>query len=314
MSAVLIVLLSVLLALFLLFTVASLYFYHVAVARHPKEFLSSSPDLMIDESPELATFDVSWMDRHAFEDVEMKAHDGLLLRAYFLPAPAPTSRTALLAHGYSGSAKHDMGAFAKLYHEILGYNVLMPDDRGHGESEGKYIGFGWPDRLDYLKWIHYLLQRIGENAQIVLHGVSMGGATVLMTGGEPLPPQVKCIISDCAYTSAKDILSYQARRLYKIPPFPLVYLVSLVCKIRAGYFFGEASALRQVQKTNKPIFFIHGAEDTFVPVRMLEPLYEACPTYKEKWIVAKAGHGLAYSADVEGYRQRVSAFLQQFIH
>ena len=314
MSAVAIILLCILLALFCLLTAASLYFYNVAIVRRPKEFLSSSPDLTTDQSTELATFDTSWLDKHPFEEVEMKSHDDLLLRAYFLAAPTPTTKTALLAHGYSGSAKHDMGAFAKLYHEVLGYNVLMPDDRGHGASEGKYIGFGWLDRLDYLKWIHYLLQRIGEDAQIVLHGVSMGGATVLMTSGETLPPQVKCIVSDCAYTSVKDILTYQARRLYKLPPFPLVYLVSLVCKIRAGYFFGEASALRQVKKANRPIFFIHGAEDTFVPVAMLEPLYEASHTYKEKLIVPRAGHGLAYSADVSGYRKSVGTFVQRFIH
>ena len=313
MAILAIILLCILLLLFLLLLVASLYFYNVAIARHPKEFLSNSPDLTTDQSTELATFDVSWLDRHSFEDVEIKSYDGLLLRGYFLAAPAPTTRTVLLAHGYSGSAKHDMGAFAKLYHEVFGYNVLMPDDRGHGESEGSSIGFGWLDRLDYLKWVHYLLQRIGEDAQIVLHGVSMGGATVLMASGEALPAQVKCIVSDCAYTSVKDILAHQARRLYKLPSFPLVYLVSLVCKIRAGYFFGEASALRQVSKTNKPTFFIHGAEDTFVPVAMLEPLYAACPAYKEKWIVPHAGHGLAYSADVSGYRQNVGEFVQKFI-
>lgn len=293
---------------------ASLYFYNLAIARRPKEFLSSSPDLTTHTSTELATFDTSWLERQAFEDVEMKSYDGLLLHGYYLAAPHPTTKTVLLAHGYNGSAKGDMGAFAKLYHDVLGYNVLMPDDRGHGASEGHYIGFGWSDRLDYLKWLHYLLQRVGDQAQIVLHGVSMGGATVLMTSGEVgLPEQVKCVVSDCAYTSVKDIISYQGRRLYHIPPFPLVYLVSLVCKIRAGYFFGEASALRQVSKTNRPTLFIHGAEDTFVPLTMLELLYQTCTAYKEKLIVPKAGHGQAYSVDVPGYRQRVGEFIQRFI-
>jgi fermentation-respiration switch protein FrsA (DUF1100 family) len=297
----------------LILAAASLYFYRLAIARRPKEFLAESPDLATDQSTELATFDVSWLDHHPFETVEMKSHDGLLLRGYYLAAAVPTPKTALLAHGYNGSAKHDMGAFAKMYHEVFGYNVLMPDDRAHGESEGQFIGFGWLDRLDYVKWLHYLLQRVGDDAQIVLHGVSMGGATVLMTSGETLPEQVRCVVSDCAYTSVKDILSYQARRLYKLPPFPLIHTVSLVCKLRAGYFFGEASALEQVRKSKKPTLFIHGAEDTFVPTTMLSPLYEACGEYKEQWIVPKAGHGLAYSADVSGYRKKVGDFLQKWI-
>ncbi len=314
MPLALLIVCALVLLVLLLLIVASLYFYNVAIARRPKEFLAASSDLAVDEFAELATFDVAWLEKQTFEQIEMKSQDGLLLRGYYLPAPQPTKKTAVLAHGYTGSALGDMGAFAKLYHEVFGYNVLMPDDRGHGASEGNYIGFGWPDRLDYLKWLHYLVQRLGEDAQIVLHGISMGGATVLMTCGEAaLPAQVKCVISDCAFTSVKDILSYQARRLFKIPPFPLVYFVSLVCKLRAGYFFGEASALRQVRKTRCPVLFIHGAEDTFVPVAMLEPLYQASPAYKEKLIVPKAGHGLSYSADVAGYRQRVGEFVQKFI-
>lgn len=306
--------LGILVLLLLLLTAASLYFFNMAIARRPKEFLANNPDLATDQGSELATFDTSWLERHPFEEIEMKSHDGLLLRGYYLSAKVATGKTALLAHGYTGSAKTDMGAFAKMYHEVFGYNVLMPDDRGHGASEGKYIGFGWPDRLDYVKWIHFILQKVGPDAQIVLHGVSMGGATVLMTSGEQLPEQVKCIVSDCAYTSVKDILTYQAKRIYKFPVFLLLGPVSLVSKLRAGYFFGEASALKQVSKNHRPVLFLHGADDTFVPVEMIHPLYEASQGYKEKVIVPKAGHGLAYSVDVPGYRQKVGNFLQRFVH
>lgn len=305
--------LGILVLLLILLTTASLYFFNMAIARRPKEFLANNPDLATDQGSELATFDTSWLERHPFEEIEMKSHDGLLLRGYYLSAKAPTGKTAILAHGYTGSAMTDMGAFAKMYHEVFGYNVLMPDDRGHGASEGKYIGFGWPDRLDYVKWIHYVLQRVGSDAQIVLHGVSMGGATVLMTSGEQLPEQVKCIVSDCAYTSVKDILTYQAKRMYKFPVFLLLGPVSLVSKLRAGYFFGEASALKQVSKNSRPVLFLHGADDTFVPVEMLHPLHEASQGYKEKVIVPRAGHGLAYSADVPGYKKRMGAFLERFI-
>ena len=299
--------------LLLLLTAASLYFFNVAIARRPKEFLANNPDLATDELSELAAFDTSWLKQHPFEEIEMKSHDGLLLRGYYLSAKVATRKTAILAHGYNGSAKKDMGAFAKMYHEIFGYNVLMPDDRGHGASEGKYIGFGWLDRLDCVKWIHYVLQRVGPDAQIVLHGVSMGGATVLMTSGEQLPEQVKCIISDCAYTSVKDILTYQGKRMYRIPVTLLLSPVSLISKLRAGYFFGEASALQQVKKNHRPVLFIHGAEDTFVPVDMIHPLYEASAGYKEKVLVPKAGHGLAYSTDVASYRKMVGDFLQKFM-
>ncbi len=308
-----IILLCIVLSLLLILIVISFYFFSVGIVRKPKAYVVNSPDVAVDLFEELAIPHLAWLETQPLEDLEIKSHDGLLLHGYYLAASAPTNKTVVLAHGYGGRAKRDVVSFARMYHERFDFNVLMVDDRGHGESEGKYIGFGWLDRLDYLKWIHYALQRVGQDAQIVLHGISMGGATVLMVSGEQLPEQVKCIVSDCAYTSVTDILSHQLKSMYKLPPFPLLPLTSLVCKLRAGYFFGEASALQQVRKNTRPVLFIHGTEDLFVPTEMVHHLYEACTTYKEKMLIPGAGHGLAYNVDKAGYRQRVSEFVQQFV-
>nr|WP_218032255.1 alpha/beta hydrolase [Dictyobacter kobayashii] len=135
-----------------------------------------------------------------------------------------------------------------------------------------------------------------------------------MTSGEPLPMQVKAIIADCAYSSAFEILAYQGKRMYHLPAFPFVTLTSLVCKLRSGFFFEEASALKQVKKTTLPILFIHGEEDTFVPTAMVHHLYEACPTYKESFLVPDAGHGLAFTVDPDGYARHTEDFLARFVH
>lgn len=297
----------------LVLVVSSLYFYRVAVYRQPKAFLVDNPDLQQVLTSGLPIADVPWVEQQPFERIEMKSWDGLLLRGFYLPAPQPTTKTVVLAHGYTGSSKLNMGPFAQVYHEQFGYNVLMPDARGHGESEGNYIGFGWHERLDYVKWIHLLMQRLGEDVQVVLHGISMGGATVLMTSGEPLPTQVKAVVADCAYTSAYDILAYQGKRMYHLPAFPFVTLTSLVCKLRSGFFFEEASALKQVQKTNLPVLFIHGEEDTFVPTSMVHQLYASCPGHKELFVVPDAGHGLAFNVDPAAYARRSEQFLSRFI-
>jgi fermentation-respiration switch protein FrsA (DUF1100 family) len=289
---------------------AALYFYQVGIARTRKEFLASSPDLEQninwDETPGR-----KWVEAQSFEEVEIVSPDGLKLRGYYLPARQPNAKTALLAHGYTSRAK-DMGEFALFFNECLGYNVLMPDDRGHGQSEGNYIGFGWPDRKDYLLWIDWLLRRVGPQAEIVVMGVSMGGATVLMLSGEALPANIKAIVADCAYTSARDILSYQLGRMYHLPAFPLIPLTSLITKIRAGYFLGEASALRQVAKTRTPILFIHGERDAFVPVQMVHPLHAACPAPKSLWIAPNSGHGSSHADHPAEYERRVADFIQQF--
>ncbi len=304
------VVISIMLAILV---VSSFYFYHVGFVRQEKTFLIDNPDLEMAQSTDAPVLETAWVDRQPFEDIEILSYDGLRLRGYYLPAKQPARKTVILAHGYGGTAKTNMGSLAQLYHETFGFNVLMPDNRGHGESEGGYIGFGWHDRLDYIKWISFSRQRTGEDAQIVLHGISMGGATVLMTAGEQLPDEVKCIIADCAYTSAFDILAYQSKRMYKVSLAFLIPLVSVVCKLHAGYFIGEASVLKQVEKMTKPVLFIHGGNDTFVPTAMVYQLYAACKGEKELFIVPAAGHAMAYVEDKEGYARRTRAFLEKYM-
>ena len=279
-----------LIIIFTLNIVISFYFYNMSVARNKKDFLANDSALrgetpaednvseeqaisvnaeVFSASPE-DTVEIDWFNKQPYEEVSITSEDGLMLTGYYLEAETPTNNTAILAHGYSSQGTY-MGSYAKIYYD-MGYNVLLPDDRGHGKSEGSYIGFGWVDRKDYLGWIDFILNRVGEASQIVLHGVSMGGATVLMVSGEVLPEAVKAIVSDCSYTSVHDELKYQLKRLYKLPSFPILNSTSLLTKLRAGYSFKEASALEQVKKSNTPTLFIHGGADKFVPYSMVNEL------------------------------------------
>jgi hypothetical protein len=297
---------------------ASFYFYDVAIKRNEKEFLQNSSDLkenfdqFAEEAEGKELNGPEWVESKPYETWTITSEDGLKLVGYFIPSQVPTTKTVILAHGYSSRGK-DMGTFAKFYHEKLGYNVLMPDARGHGASEGDYIGFGWPERKDYLLWIRKVINTLGLDSKIALHGISMGGATVMMVSGEELPKQVKLIIEDCGYTSVYDELSYQLKRMFHLPGFPILPATSLLTKLRAGYSFTEASALKQVQKDRLPMLFIHGGKDTFVPTEMAYRLYDACHAEKELLIVEGAGHGLAYTKDKVSYEATVSAFLNMYM-
>lgn len=291
----------------------SFYFYNIAIARADKSFLNGNPDLEIGASAEHSIErNEQWWEAQPFEEWSMQSEDGLRLHAYYLRAKEPSDVTVIIAHGYSGHAAL-MTNFAQMYSEKLGYNVLLPDARGHGRSEGRYIGFGWPERRDYVGWIGKVIEKNGAQSQIVLHGISMGGATVMMTSGEPLPSQVKAIVEDCGYTSAREQLAYQLKRMYKLPSFPLLQTTSLVTKWRAGYSFREASALEQVKKSRTPILFIHGDADLFVPTAMVNELYEHGPEQKELLIIPGAGHGFARHTDPETYDRAVIGFIQKYI-
>ncbi|HEX6593844.1 MAG TPA: alpha/beta hydrolase [Bacillota bacterium] len=295
--------------------ITSFYFYHLAIQRGPKDFLKGNDDLEVSAKALDVFLEGDWRDwvaEQPFEEIDLTSYDGLQLKGYLLEARQPSNKVVVMAHGYLGRGS-DMGLLGQYYYEELGYNVFMADARGHGQSEGDYIGFGWHDRLDYVDWINRLVDRFGSDTEIVLHGVSMGGATVLMTSGEPLPDQVKAVIADSPYTSVYDMFSYQMSRMFRLPSFPILDSTSLVTQLKAGYSLRKASALAQVKRADVPILYIHGKEDTFVPTRMSKELYEHTNSEAELMIVDGAGHGEAFVLDRERYLQKLHSFLNKHI-
>ncbi|MDE6591251.1 MAG: alpha/beta hydrolase [Oscillospiraceae bacterium] len=252
--------------------------------------------------------DSAWLGK-ASEDRWLTSHDGLKLHGLYLAQPEESHKYVVACHGY-GSIPHFMGRSAARFYE-LGFNILAPAARAHERSEGRYTGMGWPERKDIVDWVNTLVEQ-DPQAEIVLYGISMGGATVMMTAGEELPVNVKCVVEDCGYSSVWDEFAVQLDDLFGLPTFPLLDAASLVAKVRAGYGFKEASAVDQLKKTSLPILFIHGEEDTFVPYSMLDVVYSACASAdKEKLSVPGAAHGAASWEDPELYWSTVEAFLNK---
>lgn len=279
------------------------YFYDYAVVPSEKDFLSSDSKTKTKEEKENEEW---YIDENNRQNWTLRSQDGLKLSANFLPAQKQSGKTAILAHGYMDTAE-TMADYAKMYHD-MGYNVLAPDARGHGKSEGDYIGFGWHERKDYLQWIDQVLEKQGSNERITLYGVSMGAATVMMTSGEKLPENVNSIIEDCGYASVNEELAYQLKELFGLPAFPMIPITSLVTKIRADYFFGEADVTKQLAKNTRPMLFIHGKEDKFVPFSMLDEVYQATNAPKEKWAVDHAAHADSYAQNPELYKEKIKTF------
>lgn len=293
--------------------IASFYFYSLAIERGEKDFLNDNEDLEVSAE----TMDVlleggwrEWVDEQKFEEWTMETEDNLELKGYFLESDQPSDKVVVMAHGYLGHAM-DMGLFGKHYYEQKGYNIFTADARGHGASGGDYYGFGWHDRHDYKAWIDRIVETYGKDTEIILHGVSMGAATMLMTAGEDLPDNVKAVIADSPYTSVHDLFAYQMDRMFNLPAFPFLPSTSVVTNIRAGYSLTEASALDQVKKADIPILYIHGNADTFVPTRMSKALYNNTNSEAELMTVDGANHGEPYVVAKEKYIDNVNAFLKK---
>lgn len=243
------------------------------------------------------------------QDLRIKSVDDMNMRAWYLPAEKETNKFVICVHGHKCNGPDEFSHMMPLYHYDLGYNYLLPDLTAHGRSDGKYIGFGSFDSKNILRWVDYLIDRFGEDIEIVLHGISMGAATVMLCNEMDPPKQVKAVIEDCGYTSAYDEMNYTLKDMigFKFPP--LVKMASAVCKIKAGYFFGDADPLGNMSKAKNPMLFIHGEADTYVPFEFGKKLYEACPVAKDYMWVPDTIHAFSYYNAKEQYDEKVKGFL-----
>lgn len=300
-------------AIFILLIAAGNYFYNVAINRSHEsvnlhgggESVTAAGLLSEEEEQKKLEEITAWTEKQNFDIVEIESEDGLKLKARLLRNAKPAGKAVILAHGYKGSSVQ-MPGITKFYYE-QGYDILKPDARGHGLSEGNYIGYGWHDRKDYVQWSKFLVEEAGAD-DIFLHGFSMGAATVLMASGEELPEQVRGIIADSGYTTVLEELSHQLKYMYHLPAFPVIQVTSMITKIRAGYTFDEASAIESVAKNKLPLLIIHGDKDALVPTEMGKRIFEKANSDKELWIVPGAGHTEAYTIAEQEYQEKLKAF------
>lgn len=257
-----------------------------------------------------------WMDslesHKALKDNFILNKEGIRLHALYLYAPRKTEKTAVVIHGYTDNARR-MLMIGYLYNHDMNYNVLLPDLQHQGLSAGDAIQMGWKDRLDVLQWMDAADSLFGGNTRMVIHGISMGGATTMMVSGEKQKPFVKCFVEDCGYTSVRDEYKYQLKEMFGLPEFPILPMASGICQLKYGWSFEEASALEQVRKCYYPMLFIHGGSDTYVPTEMVYPLYMAKPGIKELWIPRGVEHALSYKEYKEEYTRRVKSFVGKYI-
>ncbi len=251
-----------------------------------------------------------WYDSTYKQEVTIKNRKGITLHGMEFRNPENTNVWVIVLHGWT-NVKREVSSYA-MEHYKRGFNVLIPDLRGHGNSESKFVSMGWLDRLDVVDWTNSIAKE-NPKAKIILHGVSMGAATTMMTTGEKLPENVVMAIEDCGFMGVKEIFTDQCIRKYHLPPKLVMPQASLVCKLINGFFFGEASCVKQLKKSKTPTLFIHGDKDDFVLLENLEPVYKACAAEKEKHIIRGAEHAVSSHWYHEEYWQIVNDFVDRHL-
>lgn len=244
------------------------------------------------------------------EEVSIRSYDGLRLVAEKTVQRDYTNKWVIFVHSYRTS-KEDFKNYTDVYFE-KGYNVLSPDNRAHGKSDGKYIGMGYLDRKDLAKWIDYITEN-DNDAEIVLHGVSMGAATILMlSGNEGFKPNVKAVVCDCSYASVESYITHKLKSKLGIPQYPIVTLMNIGFRILGGYSLYDASVINNIENCTVPTLIIHGDKDQSVPVEGGYKIYDNLKCPKEIFIAEGARHGGSMNVNKELYWKRVFEFINKY--
>lgn len=242
------------------------------------------------------------------ETVTVKSYDGLQLTGHLYKSENQR-RVVIAMHGWRSSWELDFGSAVEFY-KSLGCTVIYADQRGQNYSDGEYIGFGILERYDCESWVEYASARFGKDVPIYLLGVSMGASTVLMATGLELSEQVKGVIADCGFTSPKEIWHHVVNNNLRLNSKLSYPLINRIVKRVASFDGDEYSTLDAMEVNTRPILFIHGSDDNFVPLKMSVDNYLACKAPKDLLIVPGAGHGMSYLTDKGAYERAVKRFFR----
>lgn len=253
-----------------------------------------------------------WIGQQDIENIDMQSKRGYNVKGYLLLAEKPSNTFVVFAHGYRSTHLGDPANFEQFYHE-KGYHFLSMDHVAAGESGGKFVGFDYYESDDLLSWVDYLVDRFGTDINIILHGVSMGGATVCQCASR-VPEQVKLIISDCAYTGAIEQFHSVVNSvgIKKAAP-ALVNLFNAINKRVAGYDLADTDVLDSVGNSKVPMMFVHGDADDFVPTSMVYTLYDACKNDKKLLIVKGAVHAQSIMTGGDQYKAEINDFINKYM-
>ncbi|MFI3205873.1 MAG: alpha/beta hydrolase [Clostridia bacterium] len=281
------------LVIFVAFLVVSLLFFNFSIQAKPRRKNTDLPPNASRARQKNKMLDFrQWYFSQNIKYEYINSFDELKLCTQILEQEK-SKKTVIMMHGFRAQDHDDFCGSIKFFYDD-GFNIILPQQRGHEKSEGKFLTYGYKESFDCKKWVEFAIKRYGADSEIVLYGVSMGCATVLLTLTKNLPSNVKCCIADCGYTCVTDIFSHVLGSKYHLPVFPILNLTKKIARYFADFDWAEASPLEAVKENKIPVLFIHGDKDKFVPCEMTQRNFDACTSEKELLIIEGATHAMSF--------------------
>ena len=243
------------------------------------------------------------------EIITIKSYDKTKLVGTYIEGEKK-NKVVLMFHGYMSKARNDFSSMLDYYK--WGTSFILVDQRGHYRSDGKYITFGYKERFDVKCWCKYIVERFGEDVQILLAGVSLGASTIMMASDVGLPKQVVGIAADCGFVSAKQEMKFVIRNA-KIPFQGLLFAgINMWAHFLGGFDIDDIKTSGALYNSDIPLLLIHGDEDDFVPYESSVINFESSRAPIKYFETFKSAvHGGSYLEHPHEYVSCVEKFLKE---
>jgi pimeloyl-ACP methyl ester carboxylesterase len=248
----------------------------------------------------------------AYEDVSFPSlYKDLTLRGWFLPAEG-SDGVIIMVHGNEGNRNAEGSGALDIAGELVGhgFNVLMFDLHGCGESEGNTVSGGYYEKDDLEGAVAYITQRGLEKIGVL--GFSLGAVSSLLAAAED--KEIDAVVADSAFADLNDIIEPEFAKRTHAPKFflhPILFMV----KVMYGVDFTAIRPIEVVAEiAPRPIFFIHGETDDMIPADHVRRLLEASGNPDNILWIVPGGHTSAYHDYPVEFIDRVTAFFDAALH
>ena len=253
-------------------------------------------------------------DRYGWHRVTVPSGDGTNLRGTYIEDRNNSKKAVILLHGLYQNRSMCL-PYVNIYRN-LGYNVLLVDLRGHGESDGSMTDWGIHDEEDLNAWVDFLHSK-NQNMEIGLHGFSLGAAMALIYSGSKEGHEMKFYVADSSYGNLlklgrEKIMTYTGDERLVLGMDILNPFMQAAMFAHTGKLLSSVDPIDQVNHMTSPVLFLHGGADQLIPPSTAEELLSASSSQnKQLYIFQGAGHTMEMAANGEAYKKTVIEFVRK---
>ena len=239
----------------------------------------------------------------AYKDVSFRTRDGLTLRGWWVPGTRPES--VVMIHGLSNNRTEPLDKAGYLHQ--AGYNLLVFDLRGHGQSDGGGTTMGYREPEDARAAVAEA--RSLAPGPVALFGYSLGASIAVEEGSAD--PGVSVVVEDSGFSSVGDVFVARFSHVTGLPGVPWAAALVAFGQADIGTSLWAVQPLADAARLRKPLLAIVGGEDTIVPPSEGLAIFGAASGPKQLLMVPGAGHVQAYTTATAQYERTVLDFLSR---